>query len=247
MNIVQQVPPRIPLANPSFRDVMDLHTLEVMLALSCHAIGTISDVTNLSANQTVTATINYLRTFNIQDPVSGQLTQQTQNYGAVTGPLMILGGGGGTLTFPVAIGDTCLILFNDRDFSQWFSTGQVLPVPTQRAHSQSDPIIFVGLRSLTDSLANFDSQRAVMSYNNAMVGVGNQSKVKIANANYTLNTLLQNILTQLENLATACSTLTVTGVQSGSGTSAVPSNAATFTTISTQLTSLATELEGLLE
>ncbi len=221
-----------PYGDYTLRDLLDLHTKEVMLQTNCHAIGTIKSFD--ASNQTAQATINYQKTIYFQDPVTGVFQSQYLNYAPASGPVIILGGGGGHLTFPISSGDSCLILFNDRDFDTWFQSqaGQpAVPVPTARMHSFSDAIILVGINNIASAISSYDNQRALLSYNGAEVGVGNSSKVKIANQSYTLNGLLQSILTQLETLAN-------TAAVSGS-----PLNPS----VATQLSTLATELGALLE
>jgi len=78
------------------------------------------------------------------------------------------------------------------------------------------------------------------------VGV-NTTQVKIANAVYTLNGLLQELLTELENLVTQIAAITVTGVLTGPNTSGPPSNAAAITAIGVQITATATKIGTLLE
>lgn len=228
----------------SLKDVLDLWRKQILLDFNCHHIGTIQSFN--SVNQTVTVTINYTKTRFEQDPTTGLYNPVQENYPILTEcPLVILGGGNANLTFPISPGDECLLLFNDRNIDTWFQTGLTAPVATFRLHSISDAVALVGLRSFSNFLDNYDTTRAVLSNGTTMVGVS-QSKVKIANDSTTLNTLLQNILTQLENLAQGVASLTVTCAAPGNPSS-VPINAAVFTMINTQLTTLATELGGLLE
>lgn len=55
-------------------------------------------------------------------------------------PVLALGGGGFTITFPLQPGDTGWIEASDRDISLWLQSGGVRPVMpnTQRIHSFSD-------------------------------------------------------------------------------------------------------------
>lgn len=231
--------------NPTLTDLLNLLKKEIFLDLSCHHIGTIQSFD--SAKQTVTATVNYTKTFFELNSQTGLYDAVQRNYPVLLDcPAIVLGGGAASLTFPIAKGDECLLLFNDRDMDNWFLGSAVGPVASSRLHSFADAFALVGVRSLANVLSNYDSARVVLQLGTTMVGVG-VTKVKIANGTTTLNTLLQNILTQVENVATACAAITVTGVTTGPGTSGPPANAAVFTAASLQLTMLAAQLGGLLE
>lgn len=231
--------------NPTLTDLLDLLKKEIFLDLSCHHVGTIQSFDPVK--QMVVATVNYTKTFFRLDETTGLYNAIQENYPVVLDcPAIILGGGQASLTFPIAKGDECLLLFNDRDIDNWFSGAPVGPVASSRAHAFSDAFALVGIRSLAKVLKNYDTARVVLQLGTTLVGVS-ASKVKIANGTTTLNTVLQNILTQVENVATACAAITVTAVSGGTGVSGPPSNAATFTAASSQLSTLATQLGGLIE
>ncbi len=234
--------------DPSLSDLLDLLKKEIFLGLNSHHIGTIQSFN--STAQTVVATINYTKTFFQFNSVTQTYVPVQVNYPTLVDcPLVILGGGAAHVTFPVANGDECLLIFNDRDMDNWFQTGQFGPVATGRLHSFSDAIALVGIKSTPNALTSYDAVRAVLTNGNAKCGINpSNNKITLSNTSYgTLNTLLQNILTQLENLCTACAAITVTGVTPGAGVSGVPANAAAITAISTQLSTYATQLGGLLE
>lgn len=235
------------------KSLLSLFGDNLLFNMNCHAIGTVQ--TFDSSNQTATVTVNYTKVFFVPDPnalATAQeptYIQQSVDYPLIIDcPVVILSGGPSHLTFPITKGDECLVLFNDRDIDNWFATGQVAPPATGRLHSFSDALVLVGLKSTLKSITNYDTVRAIISNGNVKVGINpSTNKATILNNTTTLNTVLQNILTQIENLSSAIATLTVTGVTSGGSLSGVPSNAATFTTIASNLTSLATTLGGLLE
>lgn len=247
-------PPSIPfvryVGEPSQKDMLDLFRKDLMTDLNCHAIGTIQSFNSGVSDNTAPraqVTINYKRTYYVLDTSTNQYVPELEDYPTLIDcPVVVLSGGGASLTMPIQQGDECLVLFNDRNLDNWMATGQIGPVPTPRLHAFSDAIVIVGVRSMIRPLTAWDAARAMLQNGTTYVGVS-PDKVKIANQSTTLNTLLQNILTQLENLATAAAAITVTGVTSGGSASGPPANAATFTTISTQLTSLATQLGDLIE
>jgi hypothetical protein len=227
------------------QDLLDIAKKDIMMSLVCHHIGTVKSFDPVK--QTATAVINYKKTYFQRDPQTRLYQKVYVDYPILLDcPCVVLGGGNGALTMPITEGDECLILFNDRDIDNWFSSGQVGPVATARLHSLSDALILVGVRSSANVIEDYDTERAVLRWGATMVGVG-ETQVKIANATTTLNTLLQDLITAINDLVTQTAALTVTGVTPGGGASGVPANAAAITAIGTQLTTLATDLGGLLE
>jgi hypothetical protein len=85
-------------------------------------------------------------------------------------PVVVLNGGGGYLTFPIARGDECLVLFCDRDIDGWFSSGNALPPNSARVHDLSDGFALVGPKSLRASLAGYLSD-TVELYSAAMMRI----------------------------------------------------------------------------
>lgn len=251
-------------AEPELKDYFDLHKREIFLDFNCHAIGQIQ-IPNYT-NQTAVVSISYKKTYFEPNPITGVYTNKLVDYPLLADcPVICLGGGNGALTFPYVKGDDCLVFFNDRDLDNWFQGSTTSGVASPRMHSISDAVVIVGLRPLGRSLADYDAARVVlkngpnarmavaatrpaMEYTPSGGEVSVSAKVKIANtAAGTLGPLLQNLTTQLTNLTTALAALTVTGVTTGGGTSGPPSNAAAISTIGTNISSIATQLSGLLE
>lgn len=235
-------------AAPQLKDLLDLLQRNIMFALNCHHIGTVQSFS--AAKQTAQVTINYPKTIFRYDTAARQYLPVDVTYPVLVDcPVICLGGGTSSLTFPVTAGDECLVLFNDADFDTWFTGGTGARVSTPRQHSFSDALVLVGVRSSGKVLTNYDAARAVLrngTNGSTMVGVG-ATLVKIANNSTTLNTLLQSLVTQIENLVTQCALITVTGVTAGGGVSGVPANAAAITAVGTSLATLATQISGLLE
>lgn len=215
---------RTSITDPTLADLLALHKKDLMLSLNCHAIGTIQSFA--SDTQLVSATINYKKSVLQQDAAGTYRTVLIDYPVLLDVPIVILSGGPAQLTFPITAGDECLILFNDRDIDNWLQSGQVGPVASGRLHSFSDGIAIVGVRSQARKIDPYDTTRAKLSHGETMVGVS-ASKVKIANQLYTLNGLLQDLLTQLQALTVVCA---APGSPSGP-----PVNAAAIAAIATQI------------
>lgn len=217
--------------------------------MNCHHLCTIRSFN--STQQTARATINYKKSYFEQNPVTKLYNEVLRDYPILDDcPVVVLGGSGGALTFPIEEGDEALALFNDRDMDNWFAGSSSSAVNTPRAHSFSDAIILVGVRSLATVLSSYDTERAVLRKGSALVGVGkDDSLVKIANTQYTLkgllqdlNTKLQSLTTQLQSLVTQTAAITVTAVTAGAAVSGPPANAAVITAIGTQIGTIGTQI-----
>lgn len=232
-------------AEPSLKDVLDQLRKSILLDLNCHHVGTVQSFN--AEQQTATVTVNYKKTYYRLDAGTGLYAPLLIDYPIMVDcPVICLGGANAALTMPIQQGDECLVLYNDRDLDTWFQGGSGAAVATPRLHSFADAVVLVGLRSLGKVLTDYDTTRAVLRNGSTLVGVG-ASLVKIANAQYTLNSLLQTLVTQIQSLVAQTAAITVTGVTTGPGVSGVPVNAAAITAISAQLTTTANQLAGLLE
>jgi hypothetical protein len=193
-----------PVAEPSLADVLNQLKTDIFRDFNCHHLATIQSFNPV--NQTASASINYTKTFfklssNMQTYESYQISYPLM----IDMPVIILGGGGANLTFPISSGDQCLILFNDRSIDNWYQSGQVGPLNMPRLHSFSDGIVLVGLRNTITSIANYDTINAKIFNGTSGLKIAPSGQLTLYNETTTLNTILQNIMTQLEALATAVS------------------------------------------
>lgn len=81
-------------------------------------------------------------------------------------PVVVLFGGNDFLSMPIAVGDNCVVLFNDREIDQWLYHGDGQSPVTARLHDISDAFALVGIRSLTRSIASYLANGIRLSHNN---------------------------------------------------------------------------------
>lgn len=180
---------------PDLRTVLNQLKREIATTFNCHQLGTIQSFD--ATKQTAEVSLNVLR-------MVPNLDVQPPQYKAVNYPLLvdvpvfINSGGTGYLTFPIQPGDTCLVLFNDRDIDNWFATGNTAEPNTQRTHDLSDGLALVGFRSLANALDDFDTDNAVFAYQNGKILVAN--KVQLLNAVTNMTTVLDKLHTALTTL-----------------------------------------------
>lgn len=209
---------------PSMYDLLNLFKRQIMQELNCHGLAQVQSFN--STDLTITAKMMYSKTYYDQQR-DGTVVERTVEYPLMLDvPIVVLGGGNARLTFPIAEGDECLILFNDRDIDKWFQGATSGPVKTNRLHSFADGVALIGFFEVS----SYDTARAKLSNGDTYIGVS-ETKVKVANSTRNLNTVLQSILTQLQTLA---NTTAVNGS---------PINP----TVATQLSTLAGQLGELLE
>ena len=75
-------------------------------------------------------------------------------------PVFFPGSRDSGITWPVAAGDECLLLFADGDIDKWFETGAANEADSRRQHSLSDAFAFVGFRSRENALQDLPEEPA---------------------------------------------------------------------------------------
>ncbi|WP_257819830.1 Gp138 family membrane-puncturing spike protein [Burkholderia glumae] len=75
-------------------------------------------------------------------------------------PAQFPSGGNSTLTFPVARGDECLVVFASRCIDAWWQSGGVQELADTRMHSLSDGFALLGFRSQPRVLTNVSTTSA---------------------------------------------------------------------------------------
>lgn len=204
----QSIPLDLPRANPDLSDVLIYWKQAVAASTNCHALATITAFSqDVSGRFKVNATINYSQTIWVQI-ATGEYQAKLQAYPLLIDcPAIVLGGGSTALQFPIAVGDQCLILFNDRDINNWWAGANTGPVASARLHSFSDGIALVGFQHV----GTYDAAHALLTNGLAEIGVPSDASsalVRIANQTTTLNTLIGSLMSTLSTFMATSSTAT---------------------------------------
>lgn len=219
-----------PLEKVGLSDLLEMFRKNLLLELNCHAIGTIQEFNK--TNQTATVTINYKKVFYKSQSNNSVYTPVLVDYPALIDcPVVFPRGLSCGMTYPVNVGDECLVLFNDRDLNTWFSGDSNNEPGTGRLHSMADGIVIVGLFSSVNALPGFDTERVKLFHGQTVVGAG-ENLVQIKNAQYTLKELLLELIRDIQQITVTCS--------APGSPSSIPMNMA-------QLQATATKIAGLLE
>lgn len=184
------------IPDPDLRSVLNAHRREVFGSLNCHQVGQI------------VAFDPDLQTATVKIAMNKQVVDYTRNppayvykpYPLLTDcPVFFQGGGDkGFLTFPVAVGDPCLILFNDRDLDNWFDGGANTPPNSARLHDLSDGLVLVGFRNKANKLASVDADHAQLSCKGGRLLIGDKAALDGADSN--LRAVLQKVVDALSAL-----------------------------------------------
>jgi hypothetical protein len=100
------------------------------------------------------------QTCTVQPTIKGKVETQGGAVSSVALPLLVdvpvifPSGGGFTLTFPIAQGDECLVVFSCRCIDAWWQSGGVQEPLEARMHDLSDGFAIVGPRSQARKLAD---------------------------------------------------------------------------------------------
>ena len=157
--------------------LLDLIKNEVKTEFNCHVVGTIQ--TFDPTTMTCTVNINYQKIFrkrNATSPAPNSYTDVVIPYPTLLRvPIVVMSGGGAYTTYPITgitynsdrtvnyPGDTCLLLFCDRDIDGWLESGQITNPPfTARLHDLSDAVAIVGLNPVTKPIANYNTKTISM-------------------------------------------------------------------------------------
>lgn len=144
--------------DPGLNEVLNGFKFEIFRDLNCHTIG---EIVNFEpSNQTASIKIK------IQATVNGNVVSHPI---LLNCPCIILTGGTASLRLPITAGDSCLVLFNDRNIDNWYSNGQDNIPPTNEMHCLSDGIALVGIHNLQNCLSDFSNTEAGIVYDKGKV------------------------------------------------------------------------------
>ena len=98
-------------------------------------------------------------------------------------PFIVLGGGNSNLTFPISVGDNCLLLFCDFEIDRWWDSGEAQPSNYDRKHDISDAFAIIGRHSMVDLLQGYSRYVQLKYSDNSKIIVGNE--ITLNNAQVT--------------------------------------------------------------
>lgn len=166
-----------PNSKKSMTDILNHWFENFSGALNCVKIGKITAVN--TSKQTVSVQVLHKRVNQ-----TNLIKRELRDYPLLQEvPFVVLGGGQSHLTFPISVGDNCLLFFNDYEIDRWWETGANLPANFERRHDISDAFALIGVHSLVDLIQGY-SQYVQLKYSaNSSITVGESIDITNAQTN----------------------------------------------------------------
>jgi Phage protein Gp138 N-terminal domain len=199
---------------PNLKIILDEVKADIFSTFNCVQIGKISKVT--SSEQTVEIELQIRRL-----AADGTSTKYPL---LVDCPYFVLQGGGAYIDMPIKAGDYCLVLFNDRNIDNWWSTANVADPATARKHSLSDALAIVGINPKTSPLAMDGTKLRIINDDGIELNGNSKQFVTWAELNSALQTFVGAINTLFASKSNGSGT---------AGTLSLDISAAKTTTIKT--------------
>lgn len=99
--------------------------------------------------------------------------RELRDYPVLLGvPFVVLGGGASHLTFPISVGDNCLLMFCDFEIDCWWDSGEAQPSNFERRHDISDAFAIVGVHSLVDLIQGYSNYVELKYSDSSKITVG---------------------------------------------------------------------------
>ena len=166
-----------PNSNKSLTDVLSHWFDNFSGSFHCIKVGRITAVN--TSNQTVDVQILHKR-INQSNLIKRELKEFPLLKSV---PFVVLGGGNSYLSFPISVGDNCLLLFNDYEIDRWWDTGESLPANFERKHDISDAFALVGVHSIVDLIQGYSSYVHLKYSDNSSIIVGEVIDITNAQTN----------------------------------------------------------------
>lgn len=180
-----------PIQEPDLAALLDMTRQRIFADMNCHQVGIILNFNPAKC------------TASVQIAARRVVGDQIVSYPPLIDcPVIMLCGATGGLTIPVIAGDTCLVLFNDRNIDTWYSSGNVAQPNTARMHDLSDGIVLVGVRSLANPIPDLSASAVELRNIAEGAKVSLDSLVGISNNATSLFDLLNKILDTIETWTT---------------------------------------------
>lgn len=170
---------------PGLPDVLDEHKRETRRGANCARVGVVTAFYPGSDGQspTVDVSIAQVQITSVQEDG----TRTLKPYPPLKNlPVYYPSGGNYTMTFPINVGDECLIVFHDRELDNWLINGEGQAPTTSRLHDLSDGIALVGMRSYPRSIGAASTNAVQIKSNDYSGPTGTGECIEIAPGKITM-------------------------------------------------------------
>ncbi len=124
--------------------------------------------------------------------------------------------GGASITMPVLRGDTCLVMFLDRDSTAWLLGGKKVKPKSMRSHHLSDAVAIMGLcpftnkspaKNNTDMLISFDGSFVTLKPK-GIIDITSAKEINVKTEGVIINCKNANVMAE-ESIDVTCKNVTV--------------------------------------
>jgi hypothetical protein len=140
------------IQKPDMADTLENLKQDIFKTINCVQIGYVESFNTADQTAVVRLAIKKIKDITLD----GRNIIEEQSL-LLSCPAFILGGDS-YISAPIKKGDSCIVLFNDRDIDNWFIDGNVAIPNTRRTHDLSDAFALVGIRNTQQSIQNFDNE-----------------------------------------------------------------------------------------
>jgi hypothetical protein len=102
-------------------------------------------------------------------------------------PMIFPRSGGASLTFPVKIGDTVLLVFSDRSIESWAENGGNVNPDDNRMHNINDAIAIPGLIPFVAGSAAKNNDDVLLTYAGAEISIQSDGKINMKSPKVTID------------------------------------------------------------
>lgn len=124
---------------PDISEVVRYNGFKVASDLNCMRIATVEEV----HYEDLTVTVRLLNKKTLGQNSDG--TPKVTDYALIRAKICYCCP---FITFPISVGNDCVLLFSDRELESWFINGDAQPINYQRMHDLTDAFAIFGIRSL---------------------------------------------------------------------------------------------------
>lgn len=195
---------------PDLEDILDGAIADALFNFNCHKVGVIESFDPTTQTATIQLVDKATKIYSDgEELVSYPPLSQV--------PVFINKGQNGGVTIPIIKGDTCLVLFNDRDLDNWFTDGLIQKPNTTRTHDLSDGIAFVGIRNSINKITDYNNEETSINYlaNKISAGISKteisriegaeinlDDKLELKNSTQSLKAIIDELITIITSLKT---------------------------------------------
>lgn len=163
----------------SLNQVLERLTNSIKTSIHCVKIGEI--VSFDKTDQTATVRVLHI----IDENYNLYLSQEMEYPLLQKVPVVILQGGGASITFPIKQGDQCLLLFCDYMIDAWWISGEKKSSVVPRKHDISDPIALVGVNATPKAIQDYSDYLHLKYDSKSDIVIG--KNIDVNNDNIHLN------------------------------------------------------------